>query len=218
MRAIRQRSGRPTTEAAEGEKATISVRVSADLKSSLIEAAERHGNSLTAEAEERMAATFRDLRLLDGALDLAYGQQTAAVLRLLAEVIEQTENECHWALSLAGRPGELNADWIGHAYIGDQAIDAMIRALEALRAPGDPSPPSKDTEGQDMVRLAARAGQRAAANVFDAILDPEAAIRGLGRWARPVREALGEELIARIRSAETGPGKTIGDLLKRAED
>jgi len=197
-----RRGGWPTRAPDPGERVQLSFRVTPTIKKQLDEAAEASGRSLAQETELRLETSFRDRQLLEEALALAFGRETAAVLLTLGKINEQAEDQSLWVLALAGRDAELNADWIAHGFINHQVIDGMIRALEALRATGDASPPSHDTDGNEMSRMAARAGQRAVANVLDAILDPELAVRGLGRWARPVREKFGKELIERIRKAE----------------
>lgn len=69
--ATARRAGRPTTAPKEGEKATLGIRASADLKRRLNEAASQgargSGRSLSAEAEFRLERSFAEEDALGGA-------------------------------------------------------------------------------------------------------------------------------------------------------
>jgi hypothetical protein len=53
-----RRIGRPTVPAKAGEKATLTLRVTADIKTRLETAAVQSGRSLSAEAEQRLERSF----------------------------------------------------------------------------------------------------------------------------------------------------------------
>jgi hypothetical protein len=53
-----RRIGRPTVPAKSGEKATLTLRVTADIKTRLETAAVQSGRSLSAEAEQRLERSF----------------------------------------------------------------------------------------------------------------------------------------------------------------
>lgn len=54
--------GRPTTEPRHGEKTTLSVRASPQLKARLLDAMKASGRSLSEEAEMRLEMSFKDDR------------------------------------------------------------------------------------------------------------------------------------------------------------
>jgi TraY domain len=83
----KKRVGRPVVEAAPGVRAGLSLRVTAELKTELEEAAESNGRSLSQEAEFRLERTFANQSLLDDVLTLAYGDRLAKLLMQIGDAI-----------------------------------------------------------------------------------------------------------------------------------
>lgn len=96
MQAEKKRGGRPTTKPIEGQKATLGIRASADLKTSLNESAKRNGRSLSQEAELRLEQSFRNEGLLEEALGMAYGRiDSDLLISVLGEIMRAATNVTH---------------------------------------------------------------------------------------------------------------------------
>jgi hypothetical protein len=89
MKGPRKRSGRPTVTAAPGQKATLGIRASPDLKTHLLEAARQAARSLSAEAELRLEYSFRADTTLFSVFDLAYGGPNTGILLLLGMIMRE---------------------------------------------------------------------------------------------------------------------------------
>jgi hypothetical protein len=72
--------GRPTAPAKQGEKTTLSLRVTPEMKRRLDDAATSSGRNLSQETEIRLEFSFRDEGMLREALVLAYGSEIAEFL------------------------------------------------------------------------------------------------------------------------------------------
>lgn len=86
----KRRVGRPTSAPKKGEKATISIRVTPQLKARLDRASTASDRSLSQEAELRLEQTFRDQDALLSAMELAYGQSLAGLLQVVGAVMHGT--------------------------------------------------------------------------------------------------------------------------------
>jgi uncharacterized protein (DUF1778 family) len=74
-----KRIGRPTKAPKPGERVSLGLRVTADIKQKLDEAAARSGRSQSQEAELRLERSFEREELLPEVLTLAYGKSVADV-------------------------------------------------------------------------------------------------------------------------------------------
>lgn len=80
--------GRPTV----GERVALGLRVTHEMKRKLDAAAERNGRSQSAEAEFRLGHTFAPYQgLVLGTLTLVYGEEIAAILMGMGELMKQAE-------------------------------------------------------------------------------------------------------------------------------
>lgn len=86
-----RRRGRPRKEPVEGDRVTLGLRVTAQTKKRLDEAADASGRSQSQEAEIRIERSFDRQELLGEALELAYGAPLAQLLRAIG-----------WAMATAG--------------------------------------------------------------------------------------------------------------------
>lgn len=84
-----KRRGRPTKAPIEGERASLGLRVTADLKRRLDEAAAASGRSQSQEAELRLERSFERQALLDEVLTLAYGPEITAFITKTGGVVQQ---------------------------------------------------------------------------------------------------------------------------------
>jgi hypothetical protein len=150
MKVGRKRAGRPTTEGVEGEKSTLSIRVSAELKAWLNAEAKSSGRSLSQEAELHLERAQRDQALreqrwLPELLELAYGEQTAAVVMLLGPVIREIALMAGIRDALAGNEvNETAIDRPGSRWLDDPTTFAEVErafqsVFDALRPPRDPA-------------------------------------------------------------------------------
>ena len=76
----KKRIGRPTRPPKPGERVTLGLRVTAELKNRIEGAANEKGRSLSQEAEFRLERSFDREELLPEVLTLAYGKSLANVL------------------------------------------------------------------------------------------------------------------------------------------
>ena len=90
--------GRPTKPAKEGEKTTLSLRVTPELKRRLDVAATQSGRNLSQEAEHRLELTIENERAIQQALEFAYGPRVAGLALFLARVMQVTSNRCEYLL------------------------------------------------------------------------------------------------------------------------
>jgi hypothetical protein len=75
----KKRIGRPTRPPKPGERVTLGLRVTAELKNRIEGAANEKGRSLSQEAEFRLERSFDREELLPEVLTLAYGKALANV-------------------------------------------------------------------------------------------------------------------------------------------
>jgi TraY domain len=194
----KRRPGRPKTRLEDGPGDYVGFRAPRKLKEQLTLAAEESGRSLSTEAQVRLESSFQAEDGFYRALELALGQNGAAVIQLLARAITEVG---HGAGGVA--TNYYGGDhWLADPYAYDQVVTAMSELLEALRPEGDATPPDSPdwppdhrkrigTIGRDGAKrfLAAVAGQGEGAKVNDG---------GLGQWAASVRGRLGPDAIRRI--------------------
>src|SRR5258707_6304331 len=87
--------GRPYKPATAGQRSSLGLRVTAEIKDLLDSAAMKNGRTQSAEAEARLELTFRAERQLDQALETIFGQRTAGLVMLLAHVMRAAGQMAH---------------------------------------------------------------------------------------------------------------------------
>jgi hypothetical protein len=163
-RADRQRKGRPRrAEPKPGERVPLGLRVTPDVKSQLDKAAEQSGRSQSQEAEFRLEQSFRDQRIFDEALTLAYGPEGAAILAMVGELIKSIG---FWAPQFAMVDAAADRKWIDDPFLFDEIVKAANRLFALLRPRGEPNPPKQ------FVRLLERIGEKSAEALMLAIISP----------------------------------------------
>ena len=181
-----------------GDRVPLALRTTPSLQSALVEAANRHGRSLSQETEYRLERSFERQELLVEALELRYGTQIAALMLMAGEAMESALecigiNGVQAKLSPPGA-GEAGAapsdlDWLSDRFAYEKATTAAALALKlfAPKGSGETSP-------------AAKAAQRP------------------GAWARdPVRQAVNPilaELQRRVTVNGRDPLERVRPLLK----
>src|SRR4051812_11821733 len=181
----KRRVGRPRTRPEEkGPGDYVGFRAPRDLKEKLERAAQIAGRSLSTETQFRLEQSFERQLAVSQALDFRFGPRTAAVIQLIAKLLEHAGDE---ALVLSGSQG---TDWLSDPYVFDQVERGLGRLFAALRPRGDTAlkyeDHREDWQGVDLTPIAARIGERVSATVLDAVIDPPQSRLGLREWAHSV--------------------------------
>ena len=146
--------GRPSKAPPPGEKASLGLKVTAEIKNRLEAAARFSGRTQSQEAEWRLERSFDRQDLLSEFLEASYGPQVAGLLLLLGGALHDVAS-IERALPLIARgvsqesvkdfSGAVWADrWLDHPRSYDAACKAILTILEALRPPG-PTEPDDET-------------------------------------------------------------------------
>src|SRR5262245_63564 len=104
--------------------------LTAQMKRRLAEEAVRTGRSMGETAEHRLIVSYAKSDLLPEIMRLAYGQQTAGLLRLLGLALRNLETT-----KLSGARSA--ADWLGYPANFHMASIAIVQVLDPLRPAGD---------------------------------------------------------------------------------
>lgn len=167
-----RRTGRPGREPIAGERVGLSLRVTAETKRALDEAATKSGRSLSQEAEYRLEGSFRDQSILPQILDLAYGRQAAGLLLLLGRCLSTTRSSAAFA-----EGGSLDAveNWMMQPWTFQQVEGAVSAVLKALRPEGEAEMPKALSLKGGPVALQGLykdLGHRVAEGYLSALVDP----------------------------------------------
>ena len=127
MKSKRQHPGRPTAPAKPGERATVSLRLTAETKTKLEAAAKTQGRPFSHEAEKRLERSFETQDLLPDVLSLVFGPRLAGIL--IATGLAMRDSGQDAAIS--------NPSWLDDPTAFDHAIRAGVATLEAFRPNGD---------------------------------------------------------------------------------
>jgi hypothetical protein len=192
--------GRPYKPATPGQRSSLGLRVTAEIKDLLDSAAMKNGRTQSAEAEARLELTFRAERQLDQALETIFGQRTAGLAMLLAHVMRAAGQMAH---PIATRSLEVAPDWMVNPFAYDQAMRAATRVLEAFRPEGNPMPDHlKEPQvvfDIDLNAVSRDLGRGVADPYLVAVADPNEASRAdLKRIGSETREKLGDAVADRI--------------------
>jgi Arc-like DNA binding domain len=173
---------RAMPERAKTAYAHLKVRMKEPLRADLEEVARDRGVSMNAEIVRRLEwslAADEQVEAVFGSAEL-YG-----VMRALAAVMNTAGNRALW---LSGH--DLRYGWIDSPYAYDQAMQAAVRVLEALRPPGEIEQPPPQPEPEQRIaldRMRSGLGVRTADDILGLIPRPEPdkeeARRRLGRLA-----------------------------------
>jgi TraY domain len=177
----RKRAGRPTTTGKVGEKATLGIRASADLKKRLDEAAKLNGRSLSQEAELRLEQSFRQQQdLLLETLATAYGPRLAVLIIALARGMGELQ-----------RLAKFPSDWIDDPRLFALARVEVDEALPVFE-PEEKSAEVNEDVGRAIIR-----------SLLWSIKHPAEGAPSLKEWAEPLHKTLGEHA-ARLRINKLG--------------
>jgi hypothetical protein len=193
--------GRPTKPAKEGEKTTLSLRVTPEMKSRLEEAGIAAGRNLSQEAEMRLEWSFRQQDLLNDTLNLTYGRPLSGLVQTIGRVMQHAGTA---AAFMATKSLNGAADWLNNSYGFEQAVQAVATVLEAARPERCLAPPDAKTTGRPKVtQLSVDASKRLGEEAAVALLRDIASMTmtdGFEDWVASVRENLGTHIVERIRA------------------
>lgn len=113
------------------------------LRARLEEAATKRAGSINSEILDRLDRSFDRQDLLSEILTTAYGsKEVAGLVMLLGEALHRSGEFCR----MIGRLSEANAEgsgaWMTDPYAFDQAAQAALSVLEAVRPSGDTRTPA----------------------------------------------------------------------------
>jgi hypothetical protein len=145
------RRGRPTKQPKSGEKASLGLKVTAEIKRRLEASARLSGRTQSQEAEWRLERSFDRQDLLSEFLEASYGPQVAGLLLLLGGTLHDVASIAR-ALPLIARGG-MSQDvvksfsgavwwegWLDDPHAFNEAHKAIFTILDKLRPPGSPQP------------------------------------------------------------------------------
>src|SRR5882762_5140915 len=101
MMEMEKRRGRRPQAAGPGERVSLGLKVTPEIKNKLDRAAKENGRTQSQEAELRIEQSFRHENVLDQAMELAFGPRLAVLLASVAR-----------AMNEAGRLEKFPTDWM----------------------------------------------------------------------------------------------------------
>jgi hypothetical protein len=208
--AAKRPRGRPRKSREERKRNTIAVRARDELKSALERSAAANQRSLSEEAEMRLEQSFRAQGMLDQALELAFGRQSAAVVLLIGRLMREVGT---YAALASGRMPDTAGGWLADPFAFDQVRMAINRALDAVRPDGEVVVPLRtgQTIGPDIghADIYGHLGAGLAQVALSAIVGH--GITGdLQSWGEKIRARLGPEIVDRIAEHIDEPGPPHG--------
>src|SRR5690348_6682901 len=138
MEVRKRRPGRKAVAANQGQRVSLGLKVTPEIKNKLDAAAKENGRTQSQEAEVRIEQSFRGREYLDQAMELAYGRRLAGLLQVIARVMVDTGR---YGGFLSTRTAEGAENWTDDAYAFDQVIAAVNAVLCGMRPAGEPDPP-----------------------------------------------------------------------------
>jgi len=212
-----KRIGRPTKATVPGERVSLGLKVTSNIKKRLDKAARASGRTQSQEAEFRLERSFDHQDLLQNAMELAYGRPLAGVLLILAKAIKGAGENAAFGAATVSSSHTLDGPpkWLDIPYAYDQAVRAANRILEAVRPLGDAEMPKhmRDVEGElNFGSGGEHLGDRLATVVLEEVVsgrsqnDDQKRVRQLNEMLGPLAERLKERL-----TDATRPGPRRGN-------
>jgi hypothetical protein len=179
----RRPSGRKARIAKPGERMSLGLKVTAEIKNRLDFAAKTNGRTQSQEAEARLEASFRDEARAPLFHDAVYGVQTAGLLELLGAVIRNTA-----AASVGLERAE---DWLSQPPAFG-AVAAAVNEIVAASRPLDTT--AKPADDDD------RRGRAIAHNWLTLIAarHPKETTEPLAKFGMAIRAKFGDAAASRI--------------------
>ncbi len=183
-----------------GERTVVlSTRITSATRAALAKSAAKQQRTISAETEYRLRRSFDEDEKV---VQLFGGPQMYAILRLIGATMNMAGQ---FALDWRPTTKKLHEPWLQDPYAYNQAVQATMSVLEALRPPGDPSLDlvrfrvSKDADLKVIPEtLHLRVGERAAVSMISEVASapstipaPNERIPSDQALARRIAEGLG---------------------------
>jgi hypothetical protein len=181
MRPPPSRPGRKPRVANRGQRPSLGLKVTPEIKNKLDAAAKENGRTQSQEAESRIEQTFHDDDQLAASLVRVYGAQLTGLLLVIARAMKEAGT--HAGFRTRGTY-EGAVDWFSDAAAFRQAAEATRAVLDAFD--------SKDAPSDSNL------GRELAAGAMEAI-KYGGRTDEMRRWAEEPRSLLGEAALARMR-------------------
>jgi hypothetical protein len=188
----RRPRGRPSVPAEKAKRYPLAIRTTKRLKDLLQHAADSSGRSLAQEVEFRLELSLQADEINE------HGDGPLAIVEMVARAMLKAGEGARY-LSSSGR-APFGGDWADDAYAFDQAFQAAILVLEALR-PDGPTEPTGYALGLEQVEPGSgkQGGRLTAASIIEAVANPGPG--EIGRWAQSPREMLSAASLERLKAA-----------------
>jgi TraY domain-containing protein len=168
MTRARLRPGRKPRVANQGQRVSLGLKVTPEIKNKLDAAAKENGRTQSQEAESRIEQTFRSQDYLDQAMELAYGPRLAVLLAVMGRAMKEI--------------GQYNAafpnNWLDQPHLFDETYCVVKEALDAFR-------PEKDRPPRDAI-----IAPMIIRTLLHAVKDPDKAGE-LKSWGAPLHAKMG---------------------------
>ena len=187
----KRRSGRRRSARKAGERATLSLRVTAELFAKLDAEAKGKGRALSNEAEIRLERSFENERVAEYFSEAYFGRELSALLEVIGRAMRDAGTH---AASWSARANLGSPNWLENPFGFAIAVEAATRVLDAIRPPAKIEAPPTETPAE--ARLA-----EGIANGLLYAIGRGAAWDVLEPWAAGIRARLGP-LRARLNSFE----------------
>lgn len=187
MKQEQKRRGRPSKKPVAGERNALGLRVTAELKQRLEDAAAAAGRSQSQEAEARLERSFETADVVTRHDDLQHGRDVVGFLMLAEEIMTSAGRLA------AMEQGKRDRSWVTDPYAYDQAVKAFMDVAEHLRPPGDIPPNgtvielptgSRSKLKGNTGRIAARLALAGIAQAGKANAEPDL-------WTKAIRDRIG---------------------------
>src|SRR5438034_11061135 len=116
------RPGRKPRPANQGQRASLGLKVTAEIKNKLDAAAKANGRTQSQEAEVRIEKTFERGTLLSEVVELALGERPASLLLVLTRVIDDVGKAAGYK-AIGAPDGARN--WLSNAGAFEQVRQAI---------------------------------------------------------------------------------------------
>ena len=131
-----KRPGRRPTPANEGQRASLGLKVTPDIKNRLDQVARANGRTQSQEAEARLDQSFQEEKRIPEVMRRVYGPQLAGFLMLIGEILREVGPQIGYSLT---RKPEGSYNWLNYRFAFDQANEAITLVMKAIRPKDDPN-------------------------------------------------------------------------------
>lgn len=188
--------------AAKGKRYAMNMRTTAEVRQQLEAAASSSGRSLAQEIEFRIERSLLEERSMIEALELSYGPELAGILLMLGEAMKDAGRTTGF---MATHTLEGSQRWWDNAYAFSQAHEAALTVLDAMKPPGEPSPPPSSASESWGLSVASTVLEEAATGYTRTDRTVERA-RRLHRLIGPLAERLSDFTTPEFRYADSHLG------------